>query len=405
MKRLTYGLFASSLLLIGCASQQSNNDGEVVHQLNNETEKIVMDSEDVGETVDKIIEESDEEQEVPKNDNELTQWFPKHKDTRIIYEKQAAINTFYEVYPQFVRDNYMQLKRANTDGGEVSYELYEFTDTEIIYVGQYSNATSSVDKIFRDDFKNTAKTLDEEVNQVILKTPIEVGNRWEYNHEHLEIYSEITDTGFFFETPLGKVEGIEVTTTTVNNEPPYEGKSQTYRYFGKDVGIVKETSLMGPGSTEIPTKLIGFEQDVPEEIPITIYALGMDKRSHNKKNSKLFLNTNDPMRMALEDALKETLSNDMHHLLTENVIINYMYIDNQDIVHVDLSKEFSDDMIAARDQESATLYGVIRTVLQLYNAKAVNLTVEGNSFQSSHIHIPKNKIIYPEDIPEFIQID
>lgn len=228
MKRLTYGLFASSLLLIGCASQQSNNDDQVVHQLNNETEEIVMDSEDVGETVDKIIEESDEEQEVPKNDNELTQWFPKHKDTRIIYETQAAINTFYEVYPQFVRDNYMQLKRANTDGGEVSYELYEFTDTEIIYVGQYSNATSSVGKIFRDDFKNTAKTLDEEVNQVILKTPIEVGNRWEHNHEHLEIYSEITDTGFFFETPLGKVEGIEVTTTTVNNEPPYEGKSQTY---------------------------------------------------------------------------------------------------------------------------------------------------------------------------------
>lgn len=162
---------------------------------------------------------------------------------------------------------------------------------------------------------------------------------------------------------------------------------------------------MGPGGPEIPTKLIGFEQDVPEEIPITIYALGMDKRSHNKKNSKLFLNTNDPMRMALEDALKETLSNDMHHLLTENVIINYMYIDNQNIVHVDLSKEFSDDMIAARDQESATLYGVIRTVLQLYNAKAVNLTVEGDSFQSSHIHIPKNKIIYPEDIPEFIQIN
>lgn len=53
MKRLTYGLFASSLLLIGCASQQSNNDDQVVHQLNNETEEIVMDSEDIGETVDK----------------------------------------------------------------------------------------------------------------------------------------------------------------------------------------------------------------------------------------------------------------------------------------------------------------------------------------------------------------
>lgn len=375
MKRLTYGLFASSFLLIGCASQQSNND-EVVHQLNNETEEIVMDSEDVGETVDKIIEESDEEQEVPKNDNELTQWFPKHKDTRIIYEKQAAINTFYEVYPQFVRDNYMQLKRANTDGGEVSYELYEFTDTEIIYVGQYSNATSSVDKIFRDDFKNTAKTLDEEVNQVILKTPIEVGNRWEYNHEHLEIYSEITDTGFFFETPLGKVEGIEVTTTTVNNEPPYEGKSQTYRYFGKDIGIVKETSLMGPGGPEIPTKLIGFEQDVPEEIPFTIYALGRDKESDNIRKTTMFLNTNEPMRLALEEKLKEDLGNDLHNLLPKDTKINYMYLTDGKHVYVDFSKELPENMIAPPGTMDIR---ITKTLMHLYGAGDVIISIDETS--------------------------
>lgn len=376
MKRLTYGLFASSLLLIGCASQQSNNDDQVVHQLNNETEEIVMDSEDVGETVDKIIEESDEEQEVPKNDNELTQWFPKHKDTRIIYETQAAINTFYEVYPQFVRDNYMQLKRANTDGGEVSYELYEFTDTEIIYAGQYLNPASSVGKIFRDDFKNTAKTLDEEVNQVILKTPIEVGNRWEHNHEHLEIYSEITDTGFFFETPLGKVEGIEVTTTTVNNEPPYEGKSQTYRYFGKDVGIVKETSLMGPGGPEIPTKLIGFEQDVPEEIPFTIYALGRDKESDNIRKTTMFLNTNEPMRLALEEKLKEDLGNDLHNLLPKDTKINYMYLTDGKHVYVDFSKELPENMIAPPGTMDIR---ITKTLMHLYGAGDVIISIDETS--------------------------
>lgn len=376
MKRLTYGLFASSLLLIGCASQQSNNDDQVVHQLNNETEEIVMDSEDVGETVDKIIEESDEEQEVPKNDNELTQWFPKHKDTRIIYETQAAINTFYEVYPQFVRDNYMQLKRANTDGGEVSYELYEFTDTEIIYAGQYLNPASSVGKIFRDDFKNTAKTLDEEVNQVILKTPIEVGNRWEHNHEHLEIYSEITDTGFFFETPLGKVEGIEVTTITVNNEPPYEGKSQTYRYFGKDIGIVKETSLMGPGGPEIPTKLIGFEQDVPEEIPFTIYALGRDKESDNIRKTTMFLNTNEPMRLALEEKLKEDLGNDLHNLLPKDTKINYMYLTDGKHVYVDFSKELPENMIAPPGTMDIR---ITKTLMHLYGAGDVIISIDETS--------------------------
>ncbi|QTJ38160.1 GerMN domain-containing protein [Dolosigranulum pigrum] len=376
MKRLTYGLFASSFLLIGCASQQSNNDDEVVHQLNNETEEIVMDSEDVGETVDKIIEESDEEQEVPKNDNELTQWFPKHKDTRIIYEKQAAINTFYEVYPQFVRDNYMQLKRANTDGGEVSYELYEFTDTEIIYAGQYLNPASSVGKIFRDDFKNTAKTLDEEVNQVILKTPIEVGNRWEHNHEHLEIYSEITDTGFFFETPLGKVEGIEVTTTTVNNKPPYEGKSQTYRYFGKDVGIVKEISLMGPGGPEIPTKLIGFEQDVPEEIPFTIYTLGRGKESDNIRKTTMFLNTNEPMRLALEEKLKEDLGNDLHNLLPKDTKINYMYLTDGKHVYVDFSKELPENMIAPPGTMDIR---ITKTLMHLYGAGDVIISIDETS--------------------------
>lgn len=335
-----------------------------------------MDSEDVGETVDKIIEESDEEQEVPKNDNELTQWFPKHKDTRIIYETQAAINTFYEVYPQFVRDNYMQLKRANTDGGEVSYELYEFTDTEIIYAGQYLNPASSVGKIFRDDFKNTAKTLDEEVNQVILKTPIEVGNRWEHNHEHLEIYSEITDTGFFFETPLGKVEGIEVTTTTVNNEPPYEGKSQTYRYFGKDIGIVKETSLMGPGGPEIPTKLIGFEQDVPEEIPFTIYALGRDKESDNIRKTTMFLNTNEPMRLALEEKLKEDLGNDLHNLLPKDTKINYMYLTDGKHVYVDFSKELPENMIAPPGTMDIR---ITKTLMHLYEAGDVIISIDETS--------------------------
>lgn len=228
--------------------------------------------------------------------------------------------------------------------------------------------------------------------QVTLKAPIEVGTQWE-DRDGQSV--EITATDLELAVPNGTVPGIEVTTTTIDQDG-HEGK--IYRYYGKDIGLVKEvTKLSSDAEMTVTSTLTEYKSDTTENIPFTLYALDYETLDQAIEIEMEFeLKTNDPIRLALTDKLKEELDNEATNLLPDKAMINYMYLDDDRIVHVDFSEELATEMQAGASGEMEILYRIVDTIANLYQAEAVNLTLDGDVYnKSGHVHIDKDQLLYP----------
>ena len=232
--------------------------------------------------------------------------------------------------------------------------------------------------------------------QVTLKTPIEVGTQWE-DREGQTV--EITATVLELAAPNGTVPGIEVTTTTIDQDG-HEGK--IYRYYGKDIGLVKEViELSSDAEMTVTSTLTEYKPDTVEKIPFTLYALDYETLDQAIEiEMELELKTNDPIRLALTDKLKEELDSEGTNLLPNDATINFMYLDDNNVVHVDFSEELATNIQAGASSESEILQRIVDTIANLYHAEAVNLSLDGGAYnKGGHVHIDKDQLLYPTHGP------
>lgn len=74
--------------------------------------------------------------------------------------------------------------------------------------------------------------------------------------------------------------------------------------------------------------------------------------------------------------------------------------DDDRIVHVDFSKELATEMQAGASGELEILYRIVDTIANLYQAEAVNLTLDGDAYnKGGHVHIDKDQLLYPTHGP------
>lgn len=342
---------------------------------------------------DKSAEDTTESSAEDLNDkseavNELEQWLPKTPNVERIYAGEGNEYAEFSTYPQFITEDSIQFKNQNP--GIISYHIYEYREDRIVEIFTHHGG------LMRDDFANTAKTSDSEGEEIILKTPIEVGTQWE-DRDGQSV--EITATDLELAAPNGTVPGIEVTTTTIDQDG-HEGK--IYRYYGKDIGLVKEVNeLSSDAEMTVTSTLTEYKPDTVEKIPFTLYALDYETLDQAIEIEMEFeLKTNDPIRLALTDKLKEELDNEATNLLPDKAMINYMYLDDDRIVHVDFSKELATEMQAGASGELEILYRIVDTIANLYQAEAVNLTLDGDAYnKGGHVHIDKDQLLYPTHGP------
>lgn len=402
MKKLLVSLLASTVVLVSCgqktqteAEEQEKQEqvadaqqtGEVANKSTNDQSS--QENKDKEKSVEDVTqspsEESDDESEAV---HELEQWVPKTPNVERIYAGEGSEFAEFTTYPQFIHEDTVQIKYQNP--GITTYSIYEYREDRIVETFTHHGG------LMRDDFANTAKTSDSEGEEIILKAPIEVGTQWE-DREGQTV--EITATDLDLDTPEGIVKGIEVTTTTIDQDG-YEGK--IHRYYGKDIGLVKEVTELGPDTDMIVTStLTEYNTDTVEKIPFTLYALDYKTLDQAVEIEMEFeLKTNNPIRLALTDKLKEELDNEATNLLPDKAMINYMYLDDDRIVHVDFSEELATNMQAGASGESEILQRIVDTIANLYHAEAVNLSLDGGAYdKGGHVHIDKDQLLYPTHGP------
>lgn len=309
---------------------------------------------------------------------DLSAWLPRLDN--VIYSYEGIGNEFaeYNWTPQFNQDDYYQV--TNQNPGTTLVEIFEYREDEIVRTFQRGET------YFRDNFTEIGSFPDERQEEVLLKAPIEVGNSW----SNADSDYEITAIDHEIEVPYGTFNAIEVTITTDD--------AVTKRYYAEDVGLVSDV-FESEGMT-VESNLESVETDTPEILPFTVFvpddqAMGMDQ-----VEAELALNTNDPARVAITELLSGQADGfENINILPEGTTINYLFLNNDNIVEVDVSSEFEENMNAGSTGELFAVYTLVNTLSQYYGAQEVLLTVDGEPYEGAHMALQEGETLaFNEDM-------
>lgn len=309
---------------------------------------------------------------------DLNAWLPRLDN--VVYSYEGIGNEFaeYNWTPQFNQDDYYQV--ANQNPGTTLVEIFEYREDEIVRTFQRGET------YFRDNFTEIGSFPDDRQEEVLLKAPIEIGNSWSNEDSDYEI----TAIDHEIEVPYGTFNAIEVTITTDD--------AVTKRYYAEDVGLVSEV-FESEGMT-VESNLESVETDTPEILPFTVFvpddqAMGMDQ-----VEAELLLNTNDPARVAITELLSGQADGfENINILPEGTTINYLFLNNDNIVEVDVSSEFEENMNAGSTGELFAIYTLVNTLSQYYGAQEVLLTVDGEPYAGAHMALQEGETLaFNEDM-------
>lgn len=309
---------------------------------------------------------------------DLSAWLPRLDN--VVYSYEGIGNEFaeYNWTPQFNQDDYYQV--ANQNPGTTLVEIFEYREDEIVRTFQRGET------YFIDNFTEIGSFPDERQEEVLLKAPIEVGNSWSNENSDYEI----TAIDHEIEVPYGTFNAIEVIITTDD--------AVTKRYYAEDIGLVSDV-FESEGMT-VESKLESVETDTPEILPFTVFvpddqAMGMDQ-----VEAELAINTNDPARVAITELLSGQADGfENINILPEGTTINYLFLNNDNIVEVDVSSEFEENMNAGSTGELFAVYTLVNTLSQYYGAQEVLLTVDGEPYEGAHMALQEGETLaFNEDM-------
>jgi len=331
-------------------------------------------TEETEETPEESNENNQSEDEV---NQELTAWLPRLDNVLYSYEGVGNEYATFNRRPQFNQENYYQT--ATDNGGTVNVEVFEYKNDEIVRTFQRPET------YFRDNFTEIESFPELDEEEVILKAPIKVGNKWSSNGNDYEI----TAVNHEVEVPAGDYTTIELTITMPD--------TVIKKYYAEDVGLVSEISET-EGMT-VESNLESVKTNTPEVLPFIVYlpddqAIGMDTME-----TELILNTNDSARVAITKLLsgQEDRYKDVN-ILSEGTEINYLFLNDENIVEVDVSSEFEENM-AGSTGELFGVYTLVNTLSQYYGTQEVLLTVEGEPYSGPHITLEKGELLtFNEDM-------
>lgn len=370
MRRLLSSFLVTTLFLSGCGlfgeSDTETDSENAVNSDENLSDESGSD-EPSDEATDEATDEENSEDDEAEIDQDLTVWFPKLENTLLDYKGDGNEFAPFTRYPQFVKDDTLQMVES-TAGTDV-VTVYNYSDDEIkesfVRAGTY----------FREDFADTGLESEQGNFQIILQKPLELGHSWESPDGST---SEITDVSVNKELPLGSIEAIEVTRQ-------YENNSKTIDYYGKDIGLIEQIFKSDDDTITVTSTLSTQAADTSEAFPITVYSIDDQALGLDKSTVTMELETNEPARLAMAEILKgQTPDTEESQILKESTEINFMYLRQDGVVHVDFSTDLS-AMNAGSGIEAMTLQGIVNTIGDYYHVDEVLLTLDNEPYESGHI--------------------
>lgn len=346
---------------------------EVKNEDKNE-DKVKYDSINEGTIKDNPTKDDSNKENSNKENNaksDIKSYYPIKDNTRYSYKGTGNEYASYSVYTAYTNKNKVQNRVDN--GGTVLSEIIEVNDSTI------TKLLSRPETYYRESLlsEKTLNSRDKKKDEILLKAPIKKGNTWTLNDGRKRT---ITNVSVDVTTPLKSYKAIEVTTEG-------KGKGKTIDYYAKDVGLVK-TVFISDGM-EVKSELKSIDESAKLTQNIQFFYPDIDATNLFYKEKNVDFKTNDITREVLEKTYKNVLKDTRAIVLTKNTKINYLYLNKDGMVYIDLNKAFVKEMNAGARYEGMILQSMATTFGNYYGAKKVVLTIEGGNYESGHIILEK----------------
>lgn len=295
--------------------------------------------------------------------SQLAEYFPFLENNLIEYTGEGNEFAEQKVYFEFIKDNRAQIKVMNSGTNLVKIlELKDGTLTEIYIEGEFYHIENMLN-------------VKEEKHDIILKEPLEVGNKWVTTEGYVK---EITSLDTVIDTRLKSFEALEVTTTFT------EGRTQR-DYYSKGTGFVGR--IYKDGETEIKTLLSNITTGPLTQEVLVYYPLKEDIKTGFIRDTIDF-STNNSIEKLLEFKMKNPIHEELGVTLQPGVIINSIYLDrSQWTVKADFNDALLTDLNAGSSYEYELLKSIVNTLGKFYDTEKVYISVEGRPYESGHYSV------------------
>jgi hypothetical protein len=350
------------MLLTGC-----NNDGKDAKV--SPTPEPTMPVEQETPSPTGIQEETENDPDDDNDELSIEDYYPVLKDTEYIYEGIGMEYASFTVYMDYYDEDEDRYQTRTDNGGTVTAKVIEVDDGKISVIKSVGEA------YYRDNLLNV--TADKNA-EVLIMEPLKKGTNWTLP-DGSERY--ISNMSVKVETDLGTYDTIEVTTERED--------SLTKDYYAKDVGLVR--SVFKSDDYEVSSTLSEINKNKPYSHVVEFFYPGKDEKIYIEQKALTFP-TNSITRLVFEKAVKEEILKDNYlPLISTNTKINSMYLGKDNIVYVDFSKEFIDEMNAGSGYEQLILQCIVNTLGNYYGVQEVYITVDGKNYESGHILLKKGE--------------
>lgn len=350
------------MLLTGC-----NNDGKDAKV--SPTPEPTMPVEQETPSPTGIQEETENDPDDDNDELSVEDYYPVLKDTEYIYEGIGMEYASFTVYMDYYDEDEDRYQTRTDNGGTVTAKVIEVDDGKISVIKSVGEA------YYRDNLLNV--TADKNA-EVLIMEPLKKGTNWTLP-DGSERY--ISNMSVKVETDLGTYDTIEVTTERED--------SLTKDYYAKDVGLVR--SVFKSDDYEVSSTLSEINKNKPYSHVVEFFYPGKDEKIYIEQKALTFP-TNSITRLVFEKAVKEEILKDNYlPLISTNTKINSMYLGKDNIVYVDFSKEFIDEMNAGSGYEQLILQCIVNTLGNYYGVQEVYITVDGKNYESGHILLKKGE--------------
>lgn len=290
------------------------------------------------------------------------------ENSKYVYEGQGNEYASYTVIIDYKSGNRVQLRSNN--GGTEMVKVLENQDGELRIL------LSRVESYYRENLTQATNGNLE----ILLKEPLLVGTSWTLSDSRKRSISKLEVE---LTTPLGSYKTLEVTT---------EGKEgKTLDYYAPDIGLVK--SIFSSNGVEVSSTLTRIETNVPLTHTVRFYFPNTNVDKLYFVNKQLSFNTNDITKIIFENAFKDLPKGNVVKVLGPNVKIKSLYLNKDNRVYIDFTKEFLSEMNAGSSYESLILQSITNTIGTYYGVDKVYLTIEDKPYVSGHIEMKKGEFM------------
>ena len=297
----------------------------------------------------------------------INDYFSFAENIKYVYEGQGNEYASYIVFVDFLTENRVQLRSNN--GGTEMVKVLENKE------GKLTMLLSRTESYYRESLTQSPNDNPE----ILLQEPLIVGTSWTLADNRKR---SISNTAAEATTPAGTYKALEVTT---------EGKdSKTLDYYAPNIGLVK-TIFLSNGS-EISSSLSKIDKNIPFTQTVQFYYPDVNENKLYFVSKKLSFHTNDLTKIAFEKAFKDSPKETLVKVLSPNVKIKSLYLNHDNAVYADFTKELVSEMNAGSGTESMILQSITNTLGAYYGADKVYITLEGSPYSSGHIMMKKGEL-------------